>query len=249
MSALVKQINDYANELGKNFNAQNFQNKIEDCNVIDIKLREQVSHLTNLAKTYHLLNEYQVEGTINKLSSSALIGRFRYGIELLKTVQKIWNEEKEELRQKEDFGMLLAHITLCNTEFEQHLLQFWSSYESELRNSFFVEWSLLKGIAHVPEQSKLYEEYSEKLQQFNLLFKKLPKLPDELKLVQSLAIQLSQLKNQMNFEVPRAVQEFFATFNNTTAEISLQILSLEVFQWLVSNQLLDSFVIRRQWKA
>ncbi|MDO7413104.1 hypothetical protein ACT40Q_13075 [Acinetobacter baumannii] len=249
MTILAEQISAYAEELSKNLDAQTFQNKISDCHVIQEKLYEQINSLNCLATSFHLLKSSISAEEIELLRPDTLVKHFQKAFILLQNVQRIWNSDKKEiLRQEKDFGLLLDQLVHCNKEFDSHLNQYWKQYENQLRNQFFIENNLMAGIASIPGQSQLCSEYKEKLRQFDQCVKQIPIKNSQLLVVRELAKNLGILKSKMKFDVPEDVQEFFAQFNtSSTATVSLQELSPEVFLWLHNQKLLGSFMVQRHW--
>lgn len=246
MTSFVDQITSYADELEKNRDAQDFQNKINDCRAIEEKLLEQIPRLEGLARSYALL-KIDMSHEESALFQSTFMGHFQRATLLLDTVRKIWSKDKETLRQHQDFGLLLGQLELCHDDFSTYLQQYWKKCELGFRDQFNVNKKLLIGIANIPGQSTLYFEYTEKLKQFDPLVKKIPTEPAQLIEIKSLTVSLSALKSQMQFDVPEDVQAFFALFNtHSMASVSLQALSPEVFQWLYQENLLDSFTLQRQ---
>lgn len=250
MTIFAEQISAYTDELSKNLDAQTFQNKINDCQVIQEKLYEQINYLNRLATSFHLLKSSVSAEEMELLRPDILVKHFQRAFILLQNVQKIWNSDKEILRQEKDFGLLLNQLAQCNKEFDSHLNRYWEKYENQLRNQFFVENNLMTGIASIPGQSELCSEYNEKLRQFDQCMKQIPIENSQLLIVRELAKTLGILKSKMKFDVPEDVQEFFAQFNtSSTATVNLQKLSPEVFLWLHNQKLLGSFTVQRHWNV
>jgi len=250
MTIFTEQISAYADELSKNLDAQTFQNKISDCHVIHEKLYEQINYLNCLATSFHLLKSSVSAEEMELLRSDTLVKHFQRAFMLLQNVQKIWNSDKEILRQEKDFGLLLDQLAQCNKEFDNHLNRYWKQYENQLRNQFFVENNLMAGIASIPGQSELCFEYNEKLRQFDKCMNQIPIENSQLLIVRELAKTLGILKSKIKFDVPEDVQEFFAQFNtSSTMVVSLQKLSPEVFLWLHNQNLLGSFTLQRHWNV
>lgn len=248
MTIFAEQISAYADELSKNLDAQTFQNKISDCQVIQEKLYEQINYLNRLATSFYLLKSSVSAEEIELLRPDTLVKHFQRAFILLQNVQKIWNSDKEILRQEEDFGLLLDQLTQCNKVFDFRINQYWKQYENQLRNQFFVENNLMTGIASIPGQSELCSEYNEKLRKFDQCVKEIPIENSQLLVVRELAKTLGMLKSKMQFDVPEDVQDFFSQFNtSSTVTVSLQKLSPEVFLWLHNQKLLGSFTVQRHW--
>jgi len=242
MMSLMSQITAYADELDKNLNIQSFAIKIEDCRSIEQKMIEDVQMIQSLAHTYRILK-------VHTHFEHQLQEKFQYLLSLLKTVKNIWQKDKEQLRTEESFSQLLESLASCHEKFAQALQKHWQDYSQNLKNEFFVEKTLLNRIAHIPGQSQIYFDYVEQFKQFESKSKTLPVYEGDVKVLQETSKKLYALKGRMQFDVPEAVQAFFAQFKQSTSTVNLQIVTPEVFQWLYTHNLLNSFIVQRQWNT
>jgi hypothetical protein len=94
-------------------------------------------------------------------------------------------------------------------------------------------------LAPTPENKKALERYKEQYQSFIKYQLKIPKDAEEFKSLREMSEQLAQIKFQE--DVPDDVRKFFEA-TNTGA--SLELLTIEVIEWLRCNNLLSSYVVR-----
>lgn len=94
-------------------------------------------------------------------------------------------------------------------------------------------------LALTPKNNKLLNSYNELFQKFINYRTQIPKDADDFANLRILSKQLSQIKFEEN--VPDDVRKFFEA---TSTGASLALVTNEVIEWLRSNNLLSSYVVR-----
>jgi hypothetical protein len=92
-----------------------------------------------------------------------------------------------------------------------------------------------------PANESALTEYKILYQLFNRYKTNIPRNIKEYTHLQEVSYKLSQIQFQVGDDVPDAVQQFFAACN---AGASLELLTIEVIEWLRKNNLLGSYVVR-----
>lgn len=94
-------------------------------------------------------------------------------------------------------------------------------------------------LAPTPENKESLARYKILYQNFNKYRSNLPKDADDFKSLQMISEQLAQIKFQE--DVPDDVRKFFEATNTGAG---LDLLTIDVIEWLRSNNLLSSYVVR-----
>lgn len=238
---LMTQIKAYAEEIDNNLNIQSLAVNIQASQAIFDNLEKDVFAIQELAQTYHVFKTHV--GFEHQLHD-----KFAPLVKALKKVKNIWQKDKEQLRENENFAELLQYLEGCHTAFKQTLHEYWQQYVQNLKQEFFVEKTLLNGVAHLPGQVKVYTDYVAKQKEFDNKSKALPLYVDDLKSLQDISKQLTALRADMRFDVPQVVQMFLQRLNgSSTAIVNLSDMTPEIYQWLYENDHLKNFTVQRKW--
>ncbi|WP_068546533.1 hypothetical protein [Thalassotalea crassostreae] len=161
-----------------------------------------------------------------------------------------WNELDYKLRQDTNNTLtttLALLDSVINSISNKHKL-LWTSWVSELKNSFEVSDVMLDTQKNIPHLSAIYSDFVKDRNQFNILSDALPESKVTIKEVKALATNLNSLYNNMEFDLPEGVQKLFNElsrgFNNAVAP--LRYLTPEVISWLEENNEIDNFVVKRK---
>src|SRR5690606_5451597 len=133
---LLTQIKAYAEEIDNNLNIQSLAVNIQASQAIFDNLEKDVFAIQELAQTYHVFKTHV--GFEHQLHD-----KFAPLVKALKKVKNIWQKDKEQLRENENFAELLQYLEGCHTAFKQTLHEYWQQYVQNLKQEFIVEKTLL----------------------------------------------------------------------------------------------------------
>ncbi|QKE37689.1 hypothetical protein [Ferrovum myxofaciens] len=96
-------------------------------------------------------------------------------------------------------------------------------------------------LAQTPQNKKALESYKKLYQNFIAYRLNIPKDAEDFKSLEVMSEQLAQIKFQEDDDVPEDVRKFFEATNTGAG---LELLTIEVIEWLRNNNLLSSYIVR-----
>lgn len=167
-------------------------------------------------------------------------------LSVLQTFTDRWNSERHEARQGNDLARATASlkslIGLCSTQVNQC----WQSWATSLETLVGLEDFLLESQKNIPGMEITYDAFVRNRNQFRELVGKFPEDADDIKDLQRISTLMQQLKDKMQFDLPVEVATFFKHLDSINRRVSLATMTPEVFEWLRSHNLLDSYVVSRK---
>lgn len=164
----------------------------------------------------------------------------------LQNFREAFEQLKYEVRQskEEEWAKLLAEMTTLTNTFKQYLEPAWEMYIKELRDSWFVNESLLEGQMHIDERKSLFNQYLMEKSRFEKATNRIPSSQQDLDLVHKLQERLLVLRGQMDLDIPPAVNEFLMASGRGKGAL-LHLLTSEVLTWLQDNDDVSRYHIKR----
>jgi hypothetical protein len=164
----------------------------------------------------------------------------------LQNFREAFEELKYVVRQSEEqeWAKLLAEMTTLTKSFKQYLESAWEIYIKELRDSWFVNESLLEGQMHIDERKIVFDAYLTEKKRFEQATNRIPLLQQDLDLIHQHQERLLALRRKMDLKMPPAVNEFLMASGRGKGAL-LHLLTSEVLTWLQDNDDVSRYRIKR----
>jgi len=164
----------------------------------------------------------------------------------LQTFNARWLLEDHEARQGNDLSFAINSLNGLISSSKDEVEQCWKSWKESLETLVTLEDVLLESQKNIPGLEAIYKAFVKNRQEFRTLVAKFPKDVSEIKKLQELSNTLLQLKAKMQFDLPQEVAIFFKELDGFTRKVSLSTMTIDVFEWLRSHNLLDAYVVSRK---
>lgn len=168
---------------------------------------------------------------------------------IFNNLMEAWITEDYLISQNSLLGDTKESIRTLNkllTEFHQAV---WDIWVNEQRNNFHEPEELIETQKDIPHLSDIYQNYTSTLSKFNLSAKELPQSKGVLDTMLVDTKELSELRKQMEFDLPPEVQSFFKELNQgfgSSKSAPLKMMTKDVMKWLIESNEISNFIIKRK---
>ncbi|MBO2643880.1 protein DpdI [Shewanella algae] len=157
---------------------------------------------------------------------------------------QIWLENEREASQSDELVITEASVRKCSDYLQLRLNACWNSFIETLISKSAVEQHFLEQQKHLGFH-QVYNDYINASNQFDQLRQQYPISITMLNKLKALSEQMAALKNNMEFEVPEKVKEFFNQLNGPANRVALRLITPDIIDWLDEHGMLDSFSVHR----
>jgi predicted nucleic acid-binding Zn-ribbon protein len=246
MTTLNKQIELLNKQLQWNQQADNAKHIIEEYKLI----RNQLFDIDEALKAMH--NRFQAlqalpDDAPRKMEFSVdVLEVARSALSALQNFVARWEKEGHEARQGDDLALTVKSLNSFISAGSKEEYACWQEWCGSLKGLVALEDILLEMQKNIPGLEKIHASFVKSRSQFRELVAKFPEDTEDIAKLQRLSVQMQDLKNKMQFDLPEEVATFFKELDNMNRRVSLAKITKEVFEWLRSNNLLDAYVVSRR---
>ena len=160
----------------------------------------------------------------------------------------LWNELDYKVRQGDILLETKQAVEKLNNDLQETNRKAWSEWLNELAARFETADAALDSQKDIPGLQQIVHEYRTNQRIFNDLKLQIPSDKSVINEILSLTESLENLLKKMDFDLPKAVKIFFERINNPEYgyQFPLELLTVEVIEWLKSNNELRSYMVKRK---
>ncbi|MGY0616481.1 hypothetical protein [Vibrio sp. FJH11] len=164
----------------------------------------------------------------------------------LQNFRQAFIEQKNDVRnsQGQEWAKLRAEMEALTNDFKKHVTPAWVIYVKELRDSWYIDESLLGSQMHIDERRRLFDGYLLEKNEFEKKTKCIPHSQQKLDEIHERQARLIALRGQMDLDIPPAVNEFLMASGRSKGA-PLHLLTKEVLDWLTENDDVSRYRIKR----
>lgn len=162
---------------------------------------------------------------------------------LLAAFRQQYATHKHDVAQQNEFALLIQEIESLAIALNEHTSNAWREYTRGLKAQWEVDKKLFSSRAHLDEERKKQQHYSDLVDQFTNSSRGLPKNAEEFEAVIALHEQLCQQRESLKLNVPEEVNLFLKAVAGRGA--SLDMLTENVRTWLTEEDDPTRYLIKR----
>lgn len=248
MSELRQQIDALNNEYLVSRDAGDSKKAIESCEDLYERFIPTYKKMQLLYKNIKVVRSLSGDDSDFFLFDEELVDKLKASISMLQNFIVAWDKQKSNVLQTNIVDDNYIALEELEKEYSLEVKEYWIDWIEKLEVSFEVQDSLLETQRDIPTLSDTYDRYIDLRKKFK---DKTKEIPDDVFTVQnidSIASELKILFEQMEFDIPADVAEFFKHIQISTnkAQAPLSLLTPSVLDWLKENNQLGGFTIHRK---
>ena len=162
-------------------------------------------------------------------------------------MEKKWIEDDYKATQDDSFDNTIQSIKSLTKIIARTNKTLWESWHDNLFNSFNVTEAELSSIEKIDKYNEIYNEFVRERDSFISKRSSLPTDVYQIQDLQELSNRLKALMQDINFNIPQEVKDFFASINDAVKgkKAPLSLLTPEVLKWIQDNNEISNFSITR----
>lgn len=248
MSLLKQQINTLKEEFLHSKSSGDSKKIIDDCEDLYKRFKPISESLDFLISSIDVLKSLPHDAPESVLLSSELIDNCKSNIKILNKLILEWGSKKTNMLQTNLVDDTYKSLDALEKELSIKVNSCWRSWIEKLEGSFRVEEFLLDSQRGIPGLSDIYNKYIGLRKIFRAESKKLPENIWSIQNLESVSLEMQDLSNQMQQDLPADIVDFFKHINNINnkSHAPLSLLTPNVLTWLQENDQLGQFTIHRK---
>ena len=189
------------------------------------------SVLQSLPEPFAIKTSEEELSSINSMNSS--VRAFRIG----------WDEHGYKLRTKTEKVTLLESINTFVDRSSHNNKYAWREFVRDLLSKFEVLDIELQSVKVVAKNSIKVDDFISKRESFRVTQRNFPQSTKDIQQLEKLARELTDIRQTIKWNPPKAVKEFF---ENLDSGVPLSELTTEIREWLEDNDALKDLHIMRR---
>lgn len=247
MSQLRQQIEALNNEYLVSRNAGDSKKAIESCEDLYERFIPVYKKIQLLYKNIKVVRSLSGDDSELFLFDERLIDKLKASISMLKDFIVAWDKQKTNVLQTNIVDDNYIALEELEEEYSLKVKECWMDWIEKLEVSFKVEDFMLETQRDIPTLSDTYDRYVNLRKKFKDKTKEIPDDVFTVQNIESIASELKILLEQMKFDIPADVAEFFKHIQSSTkAQAPLSLLTPSILDWLKEENLLGGFTIHRK---
>lgn len=248
MATLKKQIALIEEELNLNKQANDAQHILGEYETIRESLSKVETSIKNMFNYYQVLQVLPEDAPEKMVFSVEIKEAAKNAKFILKTFADRWQQEEHKARQGNDLAnatqSLEALFLSCKAEIERC----WQSWVGVLDMDVRLEDALLQSQRNIPGLEETHNEFIKARSRFRELIEQLPNDKSVITELTQLRKKMTDLKGQMQFDLPEDVSNFFKELDAFNRHVSLALVTPNVLEWLQAKNMLNEYVVSRKRK-
>lgn len=245
MNKLRQQINNLNDEYSISKKSGDSKRSIDGCEDLHKRfapIYEEIKLLSRKIKVIKSLSDNE-----SVLFHTVLIDKLKESINTINSFVLEWDKKKAGTLQTnivDDSYMALEEL---EKEYSSVIEEHWLKWKEELEKSFNTEEFLLESQRDIPNLSNIYNRYMVLRREFKDKSRNTPDNVFTVQNIEAIASELKVLLEQMDFDIPPDLDEFFRHINSSNkGQAPLSLLTPSVLDWLKENNQLGGFTIHRK---
>jgi len=246
MATLNQEISQLKEQLDLSQKSGEAQHIISEYGQIFKRLKTPSDILHSSLEQYQILKKLPHDAPIKISVSEELKEQVQISAQSLKVFVEKWEELDYSSRQIDELDNAKVSLGTFNERFGQGIKDCWLAWTEKLENACGLDDFLLESQKSIPGLEEVYLQYKDSQSNFNNLLLSIAASEDAINQLEKQSEIMIGLKGQMQFKLPDEVSAFFKQLtNNTNGQVSLSMMTLNVFEWLQKKDLLKQYVLRR----
>ena len=247
MSQLRQQIETLNNEYLVSKNAGDSKKAIESCEDLHERFIPTYKEMHQLCKNIKVVRSLSGDDSEFFLFDEELIDKLKASISMLNDFIVAWGKQKSNVLQTNIVDDNYIAFEELGKEYSLKIKDYWVGWVEKLEVSFKVEDCMLETQRDIPTLSDTYDRYIDLRKKFKDKTKEIPDDVFTVQNIENIALELKILREQMEFDIPADVAEFFKHIQSSTkSQAPLSLLTPSVLEWLKEENLLGGFTIHRK---
>lgn len=248
MSALEQQIRNLRSEQLLSQSAGQSRESIEDCKHIYERFQDIASSLKAMVANAAVLKALPADAPELMQLSAELQEQCSKALASLKLFIGVWSQKKSAARQDDTLNNAQVALGKLTAQLEEKVMSCWAAWTTQLDSLCRVEQVMLDTQRGIPGVERFYTEYVALRKQFLAQAKQVPETVWSIQELNKLAERMQQVRDQMDFDLPTDVGNFFNRLNQpgSLGQVPLSLMTLETLQWLQEHDLLGQFTVSRK---
>lgn len=159
-----------------------------------------------------------------------------------------WQKEKHLARQGDDLSITAESLQGLTQACKEVVETCWKEWIGYVHQMVDIDEARLDSIKNILGQESIRQEFIKYRSRLNELTSSYPKGKQDIDDIQHLKEKMVALRDQMKFDLPPEVADFFKELDRFSSKIPLSKLTLPVFTWLQEQGELDAFLLERKGK-
>lgn len=246
MSRLRSQIDILKGEYSISRSSGNNKNNIEGCNSLYERFDPVYEKIKLLSKNVVAVRSLPGDDSNLILFSDELINKLIKTISTLKVFILEWGNKKSDILQENIVDDNSVALVDLEKEYSSKIKELWVEWIEALESSFNIDESMLETQRDMPNFSDTYYRYISLRKEFKDKSREIPDNVFKVEKIEEIASGLKALLEQMEFDIPPDLAEFFKHINNNKGQAPLSLLTPSVLDWLKEHDQLGGFTIHRK---
>lgn len=246
MSQLRSQIEILSNEYSISKKTGDSKNAIDGCDNLYERFIPIYKKIKLLSENIKIVKSLWGDDFNATLFSDELIDKLKKSIAILHIFTTGWDNKKSDILQENIVDDNYVALVELEKEYSSKTKEFWVKWIEALENSFNIEESMLETQRDMPNLSDTYDKYIILRKEFKDKSREIPDRVSIVDEIEDIALGLKALLEQMEFDIPPDLAEFFKHINNNKGQAPLSLLTPSVLDWLKEHDQLGGFTIHRK---
>ncbi|KFX68200.1 hypothetical protein TMS3_0120180 [Pseudomonas taeanensis MS-3] len=248
MSPLEHQIQSLRSEQQLRQSSEQSHEAIKDCKFIHARFQDIANSLKAKKHVTEVLKALPQDAPEAMQLSAETQQQCNKAITTLNVFAAVWQQKKSAALQDDALDNAHAVLEDLDSQLEKKVWSCWKAWTTQLDNSCRVEQVLLDTQRGIPGVDQFYTEYVALRAKLMAGTKILPENVWVIQDLAKLAENMRQVHEQMVFDLPVDVSNFFKYLNQSgnRAQAPLSMLTLETLQWLMENEQLGQYTVNRK---